>query len=164
MEPVEPTGSPESPSSVDWVAVISGAAAGLGIVIVAAALHAILDHNVNNLDDSGWVLPLFVLVLLGYGLAGWVAQRSATSHASSGSPLTHGALAGIGVLVLWLPIRVLIWIARDEDRGLFSGKDAALRPGQVFGHLVIAAGLGMLGAYLAARVARRATRTTEASG
>jgi hypothetical protein len=164
MEPVEPTASPESPTSLDWVAVVSGAVAGLGIVIVAAALHAILDHNVNDLDDSGWVLPLFVLVLLGYGLAGWVAQWTATSRASSGSPLTHGALAGIGVLALWFPIRVIIWIARAEDRGLFTGDDAALRPGQIFGHIVIAAGLGMLGAYVALRVARRGARTPNAGG
>lgn len=162
MEPVEPTVSPESPTGLDWVAVLSGAAAGLGIVIVAAALHAVLDHNVNNLDDTGWVYPLFVLVPSGYALAGWVAQWSATSRASGSSPLTHGALAGIGVLVLWFPIRASIWVARDEDRGLFTGKDAALRPGQIFGHLVIAAGLGMLGAYLATRLARRSARATEA--
>lgn len=161
VQPVEPAEAPNPRSDFDWVAVFTGAGAGLGVVIVAAVLHAILGHNVSNLDDSGWVLPLFVLVLFGYGLAGWIAQCAAASRASGGSPLTHGALAGIGVLVIWFPLRVLIWIARDEDRGLFTGNGAALRPGQIFGHIVIAAGLGMLGAYVAARMARRMLRSDD---
>jgi len=49
----------------------------------------------------------------------------------------------------------VIWAVRDEDRELFAGRDGALRPGQVFGHLVIAATLGMLGAVLAERLGRR---------
>jgi hypothetical protein len=75
-------------------------------------------------------------------------------------PLTIGALSGLGVLVCWLPIRVLIWVVRDESRGLFTGSDAALRPGQILGHVVIAVGLGMLGAFLAGRVARHTARTS----
>jgi hypothetical protein len=70
-----------------------------------------------------------------------------------------GALSGLGVLVGWLPIRVVIWLVRDESRGLFTGDDAALRPGQVFGHVVIAAGLGMLGAFVASRISRHTTRS-----
>jgi Na+-driven multidrug efflux pump len=122
----------------------------------------VLDHNFDDFDETGWVLPLFVLVLVGYGLAGSIAQRLAAQHAAAGSPLTHGALAGIGVLVIWFPIRVLIWVARDEDRALFSGNDPALRPGQIFGHLVIATALGMLGAFVAARMARRAGKRASA--
>ena len=47
------------------------------------------------------------------------------------------------------------WCA-TRTRGLFSGHSPALRPGQIFGHLVIAAALGMLGGCLG--VARRRTR------
>ncbi len=44
-----------------------------------------------------------------------------------------------------------IWLVRDEHRGLVRGSDGALRPGQLFGAFVIAAGIGMLGGALAAR-------------
>jgi hypothetical protein len=173
MVPMEPAGPAETSDAtppavteahdgINWSAVARGAAIGAGVVIVAAALHAVFDHNIDDFDETGWVLPLFVLVLVGYGLAGWTAQRLAAQHAAAGSPLTHGALAGIGVLVIWFPIRVLIWVARDEDRALFSGNDPALRPGQIFGHLVIATALGMLGAFFAARLARRAGKQASA--
>ena len=45
---------------------------------------------------------------------------------------------------------------RDENRALFTGHSPALRPGQIFGHLVIAAGLGMFGGFLGARSIKRA--------
>jgi len=154
---VEPAGPI---TGLDWGAVVRGALAGLGVVVAVAILHAILEHKVTDFDDSGWEYPLFVLVLVGYGLAGWVGQWSAVQRGSADTPLTIGALSGLGVLVCWLPIRVLIWAVRDESRGLFTGDDAALRPGQIFGHLVIATGLGMLGAFLASRIARHSTRTT----
>ena len=67
------------------------------------------------------------------------------------APFTHGTLAGIGALACWIPLRVLIWLVRDEDRGLFGGHDPALRPGQLFGAVAIAAGIGMLGGFLASR-------------
>ena len=57
--------------------------------------------------------------------------------------------------VMWIPIRVVIWAVREDGRGLFSGDRAALAPGQLFGALVIAAALAMLGALLAARIEQR---------
>jgi hypothetical protein len=145
--------------TLDWGAVVRGALAGLGVVVAVAILHAILEHKVTDFDDSGWEYPLFVLVLVASVLAGWVGQWSAVQRGSGDAPLTTGTLSGLGVLVCWLPIRVVIWAVRDESRGLFTGHDAALRPGQVFGHVVIAAGLGMFGAYLASRIARHGARS-----
>ena len=147
-------------SGPDWGAIARGALAGLGVVVAVALLSAILDHQITDFDDSGWQVPLFVLVLVAYVLAGWVGQWSAVQRGSEGTPLTIGALSGLSVLVCWLPIRVLIWVVRDESRGLFTGDDPALRPGQIFGHIVIAVGLGMLGAFLASRIARHSARTT----
>jgi hypothetical protein len=69
--------------------------------------------------------------------------------------LSHGALAGLGAFVLWIPIRVVIWAVREDGRALFSGDDAALSPGQVFGQLVIASAIGMLAAVVAARLETR---------
>jgi hypothetical protein len=147
-------------SGLDWGAIARGALAGLGVVVAVALLSAILDHQITDFDHSGWKYPLFVLVLVAYVLAGWVGQWWAVQRGSAGTPLTIGALSGLGVLVCWLPIRVLIWIVRDESRSLFTGDDPALRPGQIFGHVVIAVGLGMLGAFLASRIARHTARTT----
>jgi hypothetical protein len=144
----EPT--PSALEAIDWRVVVRGALFGLAVIVPVTVLRVILDREVHEFDDSGWIYPLFILILIAYGLAGWVAGR-----ARPDAPLTHGALAGLGAFVLWIPIRVIIWAVREDGRALFSGNDAALSPGQVFGQLVIAAAIGMLGAVIAARLATR---------
>ena len=141
---------PLEDQSIDWRVVVRGALVGLAVIVPVTVLRVVLDREVADFDDSGWIYPLFVLILVGYFLAGWIAGR-----ARPDSPMTHGTLAGIGVLVVWIPIRILIWAVREDDRALFSGDDAALRPGQVFGALVIAAALGMLGGWIGERFLRR---------
>lgn len=135
----------------DWPVVLRGAAAGLAVIVPVTIVRAVLDRDVNDLDHSGWVVPLFLLILAAYGLAGWVAGRGAAS-----APLTHGALAGLGSVVLWIPIRIVIWAVREQGRGLVSGSRAALPPGQVFGALVLSAAFGMLGGIVGARTRRGA--------
>ena len=150
------------PGGVSWRLVLRGSLTGLAVIVPVTVLRVVLDRELTDFDDSGWVYPLFVMILVGYFMAGWVAGRTETE-----TPLMHGILAGIGVLVLWIPIRVAIWAIREDDRGLFRGKDAALRPGQIFGNLVIASAFAMLGALLASRraaAAARADATGEASG
>lgn len=136
--------------SIDWRVVLRGALVGLAVIVPVTVLRVVLDREVSDFDDSGWIYPLFILILLAYGAAGWVA-----GSARPDAPLTHGALAGLGAFVLWIPIRIVIWVVREDGRGLVSGDDAALRPGQVFGQLVIAAALAMLGAIIAARLKNR---------
>jgi hypothetical protein len=135
---------------VDGRAVLRGALAALAVIVPVTILRAVLDHEMARFDDSGWVYPLFLLILVGYAVGGAVAARVAPD-----APLSNGALAGLGALVLWIPIRVVIWAVREDNRGLFSGHKAALAPGQLFGGLVIAAGLGMLGASLGPKLRRR---------
>jgi hypothetical protein len=139
---------------VCWQAVLWGAGCGLVVLVAVATLRAVLDREFEDFDDSGWVLVLFVLLLAGYVLAGGVAQRLAAPRGHGASPLTHGALAGLGAFVGWIPVRAVLWLARDEDRGLVSGSDAALRPGQILGAVVIAAAFGMIGAKVTARRSR----------
>jgi hypothetical protein len=141
---------------IDWRVVLRASLVGLAIIVPVTVLRVVLDRELADFDNSGWIYPLFVLILVGYFAAGWVAGR-----ARPDAPLTHGALGGIGVLVLWIPIRVAIWAVREDGRALFKGDHAALRPGQVFGQIVIAATLAMVGAFVATRVGRRRT-TTEA--
>jgi hypothetical protein len=151
-EPVEPNDrTPTGRGAVCWAAVARGAGIGLVVLIGVATLRAVLDRNVEDFADSGWTLPLFVVLLAGYFLAGWVAQRHAAEQGMGDAPYTHGALAGIGAFACWIPLRIAIWLIRDEHRGLVRGSDGALRPGQLFGALVIAAGIGVLGGALAAR-------------
>ncbi|MFA5883247.1 MAG: hypothetical protein WDA60_05305 [Acidimicrobiia bacterium] len=163
MEPIEPT-EPTDPgaepgtrrgATVDWSSVLWGAGVGLVLIVVVATVRVGLDRSIEDFDESGWVLGLFGLILGAYFVAGWVAQQRAAAAGTGASPLTHGALAGLGAFVLWIPVRIGIWLARDEERGLLRGSDAALRPGQLFGGIVIAAGVGMLGGFVAGRVATR---------
>ncbi len=142
---------------VQWRAVFVGALVGLGILVVFSVISVVLDHYLADFDNSGWIYPLFVGVLVGYAVGGFVAGR-----ASPEGPLTNGTLAGLGAFVLWVPLRILIWVVRDEDKGLFAGHSAVLRPGQIFGHLVIAAGLGLFGGWLGARAVARANAASGA--
>ena len=148
MEPV----TADRGTGIDWRAVARGALVGFAVIVPVTIVQAVLRREVSDYDNSGWRYPLFVLILLAYLAAGWFAGRSRIDE-----PFTYGTLAGVGALVLWIPTRVVIWAVREDDRGLFTGSKAALRPGQVFGQLVIAASLGMLGAWLAGRRARRRT-------
>jgi hypothetical protein len=136
---------------VHWRAVGRGALLGLLVLVAASVVEAILDRNIDAFRDSGWIYPLFVVILFGYALGGWQAGRLVPEAA-----LTNGTLAGVGAFVLWIPVRIAIWLVRDEHRALVSGHSPALRPGQILGHLVIAAALGMLGGWLGARSARHA--------
>jgi hypothetical protein len=148
---VNPADVPNEPPLVHWRAVFAGALAGLCVVVGASVADAILDHNIDTYQDSGWRYLLFVVILFGYALAGWQAGRMVPD-----AFLTNGALAGVGAFVLWIPVRIAIWFVRDDQRGLFDGHRAALRPGQLFGQLVIASALGMLGGFIGARAAARA--------
>jgi hypothetical protein len=149
-----PDASVDEGPLVLWSAVLRGALLGLCVLAGASVIQAILDHNIDSFDDSGWIYPLFVMILFGYALGGWLAGRLAPDGF-----LTNGALAGIGAFVCWIPVRIVIWLVRDENRGLFSGHSPALRPGQLFGQLLIAAALGMFGGFLGSRPAARARRS-----
>jgi membrane protease YdiL (CAAX protease family) len=100
----------------------------------------------DDFEDSGWRVVLALLIALAFVPAGAYAARLA-----SAAPLTNGALAGLGAFLVWLPLRLLIWVTRNDDQGLVSGHDPVFRPGQLFGFLVISTALGMLGGFLASR-------------
>jgi hypothetical protein len=144
---------------VVWRAVARGAGVTLILLVALSVAQAVVDHNVDNFDDTGWIYPFFVGILAAYAVGGWVAGRWAPDGA-----LTNGALAALGGFVAWIPIRILIWAVRDEHKGLVSGHSPVLRPGQIFGHLVIASALGMIGGWIAARAARRESAGARESG
>ena len=131
---------------IDRHAVARGAAIGLFLFVPISALRVLIDRNVENFDDSGWA-PLFALAIFAvYVITGFVAARIATE-----APYSNGIVAAIGALVLWLPIRTLIWAIRDSGQQLFGGTDPVFTPGRILGQVVFAAALGAIGGVVAAR-------------
>jgi hypothetical protein len=135
--------------TVDWGAVGRGALTGLLVIVPLTALRAVLDREAGDVDGGGWLVLFGLALLLAYVIAG-----AAAGSRAPGAPLTNGILAGIGSLVLWLPLRVLIWAVRDEPQGLFSGTDPVFTLGQLFGQLLFAAAFGLVGGIVGARRAR----------
>jgi hypothetical protein len=150
MEPL----TTERGTSIQWRAVARGALVGFAVIVPVTILQAVLRREVHDFNHSGWRFPLFALILVGYLAAGWFAGRGRPDE-----QLMYGTLGAVGALVLWIPTRIVIWAVREDGRGLFSGDNAVLRPGQLFGQLVIASALGMVGAWLGNRWARRRTGT-----
>lgn len=136
-------------SSLDLRAIGRGALAALLLIIPLTALRAIVDQQVNDFAHSGWV-PLFALALF----AAYVVAGVVTGRRTPDAPLSNGLLAGVGAVVLWLPLRVLIWLVRSESQGLFSGSDPVFTVGQIFGQLLFAAAFGLVGGLVGARNAR----------
>ena len=128
----------------------------LGIVVPITVARAVLEGEVAGFKGSGWGSVVSLGILVGFVLGGVVAGRSAAAE-----PLTHGGLAGVAAVAVWIPVRVLIWALRGERRRLFSGARAPLAPGQIFGALLLATAFGMVGAWWGAR---RAGRATEPAG
>jgi 4-amino-4-deoxy-L-arabinose transferase-like glycosyltransferase len=136
----------ESRAIVGWPAIARGALVGLGLIIPITILDAILDRRIDDFEDSGWRVLIALLIMAAFIPAGAYAARFTPN-----APLTNGALAGLGAFAVWIPFRVLIWLTRDDNRGLVSGNDPVLRLGQIFGFLVISTALGMVGGYLVSR-------------
>jgi len=156
--PSVPPSAGRDDDSIDWRAVARGAGAGLAVIVPVTVLHAVLEHEIRDFQHSAWRPPLFLLILAGYVVAGWIAARGTVL------PLTQGTLAGSGALVLWIPVRIAIWAIREDQRGLFSGHDAVLKPGQLVSALLLAAAAGMLGGWLSGWIARRRDQAADRTG
>jgi hypothetical protein len=134
--------------TIDAGAVWRGALTGLLIIVPLTALRAVLDRK-SDVEEGGWLLLFGLGLLLAYVVAGAVA-----GYRAPGTPLTNGILAGIGAFVLWVPLRILIWVARSETQGLIDGREPVFTFGQLFGQLLFAAVFGLVGAVIGARRAR----------
>jgi hypothetical protein len=144
--------------TVEPGAILRGAVAGLLVIVPLSALRAVIDNETGNFDDSGWIVLFGLGLLVAYVVAGAVA-----AHRAPATPLTNGTLGGLGALVLWLPLRVLIWVTRSESQGLFSGSEPVFTVGQIFVQLLFAAAFGLIGGLIGARMAR-ADRIGEGDG
>lgn len=143
---------------IDRHAIARGAAIGLLLFVPISALRVLVDRNVSDFDHSGWA-PLFAGAIFAvYAISGWVAARIA-----SDAPSSNGIVAAIGALLLWLPIRALIWAVRDSDQQLFGGQSPVFTPARILGQVVFAAALGAIGAVIASRRSARASSDTHAN-
>ena len=136
-------------------AVVAGALVGLAVIVPVSVLLAVVDNQVTDFEDSGWFVAFTLLLLLAYFLAGFRAGTLVPS-----APLTNGMLAALCSVAVWIPIRIVVWVVRDGDRGLFSGDDPVLRLGQLFGTAVFAIALGAIGGLAGSRRAA-ATHTPD---
>ena len=139
---------------VHWTVIRLAVAVGLSVVIPAALVAQVLadEHE----ESSGWVLLFFVVTVLGFVLAGFVAGRL-----RSDTPLSHGATAGA---VTWAAVQVFGTVRRvvaDESVSWL---------GIVFaGMLAVTAGVagGAFGDWfrrrIEPRIARRPTRSARST-
>jgi hypothetical protein len=143
---MEPSGGGDV---IDGRAVLRGAAVGLALIVPVTIVRVVLEHHGTDFSSSGWVYPLSVLIVVAEAAGGLAAAWTAP-----GRPLVHGGLAGGAAVVLWVPVRIVIWGVREDGRGLFTGSRAALPPGQLVGALALGVVAGGLGGLLGRRVRR----------
>lgn len=136
-------------STLDSRATMRGAVAGLLVIAPLSAVRVVLDRNVTNFDESAWV-PLFAVGLL----AAYVVAGAGAGRRGADAPMSNGMVAALGALILWLPIRALIWLARETSRGLFTGHRPVFAPGQLLAQMVLAALFGLVGGLIGARLWR----------
>ena len=120
-------------------AVAVGAGVALAICVPAAILAQILDDAGSVDDDSGWLLVLFGVILVGMGLGGYAAAVRRLD-----APLTNGAVAALAAYLLVQTIGAI--------RLLLSGDDVTWVAIPFFALLSSAA--GMAGGLLADHRAR----------
>jgi len=118
---------------VNWRAVAMGALGGLMVIVPLAILQAIVTDDGD--DPAGvWLWITVIALLFAFLFAGFVAARN-----SPDLPYSHGALGGLGAVVLWILLRLL----RDVVTGhspKFNG---------VFLSGLLAVALGIVGGALA---------------
>ncbi len=146
------TGSDTSP--VDLRAAAAGAMLALAVIVPVSVVVAVLDHTGGDSGGSAAVAVGMLGLLFGYAAGGWRAGGLAPD-----APLTNGALAGLGAFVLWIPIRIAIWAVRADHAPLVGGHDPVFDIGSVFGAVVLAAAVGIVGALIGSRRAGGADRT-----
>jgi hypothetical protein len=132
--------------TIDWPWVWRGAVAGTVLVAMVSAIGLLLDRNVDNFDASAWVPILAVALLVAFVAAGFIGARG------SRVPVSTGTLAGLGAYLVWLVLRVIIYLARESsDKDLFGGHHPVFTVWSLVAWFIIAMVLGMIGARIGAR-------------
>ena len=136
-------------SRLDTRAVGQGALAGLAVIVPVTIAQEVVLAVVDDPCTDPVVVPIFILILAGFALAGYRAAR-----ATFGSPYPHGLLAGLAAFVAWLPLKVGKTVVFggsfiSDDCGADGGFVPALIGGVTVA--LLAMGFGAVGSFLAAR-------------
>jgi hypothetical protein len=148
--PTGPEPTPGRDGLFDWNGVTQGLAAGLAVLALAGIASSVADRmSLADATKDGVDAVLVLVVMAGYSVAGTLAGRRAPR-----APLANGWAAAVGAFAVWVPLRILIWALRGDDRALVSGHDAVFSFTGVYAEVLAATVFGMLGAWLAARRSR----------
>jgi putative membrane protein (TIGR04086 family) len=129
-----PGEDPVEDGRISGLVVARGAATGLIIAMPAAFVNGLLADQTPK--PKGSIAFTFMLVIVGFFVAGWLAGREAHTARAK-----HGALAA---LVAFLPVELVSVLGR-LDRG------TPVSVGQIIIVGLLAACAGTVGAQLAAR-------------
>lgn len=91
----------------DRDAILKGAAAAVVVCLPLALVAAAID---NPDDQTPWVVPLFVGVLVGFAVGGFVAARNARDY-----PYSNGAMAALAAFVIVQGIAVVVRAVGNES-------------------------------------------------
>lgn len=136
---------------LDLPAIGRGALLGLAVVVPASLADLALS-SVEDRDEGWLVFTLFAVILGAFFLAGYRAAVTST-----GSPYTHGALAGLAVFVFWIPLRVATRALVGEQLLGREGDDAMKIAEALMTAALFAMSFGILGGFVAA-IRRKAPR------
>jgi hypothetical protein len=120
---------------------LQGVFVGLVVIVPVSVGVTVLEHYVDDLDGSAWMILPFLGILAAYVLAGFVAGRAAPA-----APLSHGAVAALFAFGGWLLVRIVVPAVQGDHLG-FGVK-------AVVTNAMLATAFGLFGGALSAREAR----------
>lgn len=118
------------------MAVRTGAALSLAVIVVTIAVVAVVDAAVGIPAGSDWVFLFYGVALAGLVAGGWRAARRRPD-----APLLHGVLAVLVAYAVVSVIALVVRLATDRD----------LDPVAFAFNALMAASAGILGTVLAER-------------
>jgi hypothetical protein len=133
---------------IEWSAVGRGALAGVGILAPLALILLLLDR-------VGLGRGLRGAIALLVGMAAFVVAGALAGLLSSAAPRSTGLLAGAGALTLWAVLLLVISLVRRALGSTASGLGLAGYLVSFGAYLVLAAGCGVLGGTIGARMTAR---------
>jgi hypothetical protein len=137
---------------IDTRAVGRGALVGLAVIAPVSIAIEVLDA-VDLLSKGSWVFVPAVAIVAGFFLAGFRA-----AHAARSAPYSHGALAGLATLAVWLVLRTVTHALLGERMIGKAGDSIVTIVAALLTGALLAMSFGIMGGLLAARAQERHPR------
>ncbi|MCU1458073.1 MAG: hypothetical protein JWL73_2165 [Actinomycetia bacterium] len=136
-------------SPLDARAVFGTALVALCGLLPVYVLGSWLDQRLTDFDHSGWYTVVAILTILVWFAAGLRAGILAPR-----APLSNAAIGVLLAFVLFLPVRVLLWLWRSDSKGLFTGPRPLFAIGTLVASALVAMVIAMIGALISSRSIR----------